>query len=271
MADAPCDNLMRAWAGPDALSVRASDDGDGDGNTLFGHFAVFDRWTEIDSWYEGEFLERIAPGSFKRTIKERRDQIKVLYDHGFDPQIGNKPLGPIRTLREDDLGPFYEVPLIDTDYNRDFVKPALDAGLLGASFRFRVTAEEWVEPKKATKANPRKLRERTITDVDLYEFGPVTFPAYADASAGLRSHTDHFIDRLLNDPLFVVRLAERISPRAVEHILSTLPTRGGSDETSAPEDEPTRGRSAKHIQLRARARLILTGEPNVEEQARGAA
>src|SRR5437868_9998273 len=38
--------------------------------TLFGHFTVFGRWTEIDSWYEGNFLERVAAGSFKKTFRE---------------------------------------------------------------------------------------------------------------------------------------------------------------------------------------------------------
>jgi phage head maturation protease len=32
--------------------------------TVSGHFAVFNRWTEIDSLFEGQFMERFAPGSF---------------------------------------------------------------------------------------------------------------------------------------------------------------------------------------------------------------
>jgi hypothetical protein len=51
--------------------------------TLFGHFAVFNEWTEIDSMFEGHFLERIAPGAFKKTFREQ--QQKVLFQHGQDP------------------------------------------------------------------------------------------------------------------------------------------------------------------------------------------
>src|SRR4249920_61338 len=179
---APVDNLVRALFGPESAELRAQTD-EGQGGTLFGHFAVFNKWTEINSMWEGNFLERIAPGAFADTISTRGDQINVLYDHGQDPQLGNKPLGPINVLKEDAKGAYYEVSLLRgadgelVPYNRDFIVPAAKAGLLGASFRFKVTEETWVDPEKASKTNPAKLPERTIDRVDLYEFGPVTFPA----------------------------------------------------------------------------------------------
>jgi HK97 family phage prohead protease len=58
-------------------------------------------------------MERIAPGAFAHRIANDRRRIKVLFQHGRDPQIGDKPLGPIRTLREDETGAFYEVRLLD--------------------------------------------------------------------------------------------------------------------------------------------------------------
>jgi hypothetical protein len=233
--ETPTDNLVRALVAGDAATLRA--DGDGDGRTLFGHFSVTNQWTDIDSVWEGTFRERIAPGAFLRTFAERRDQIKVLYDHGHDPQLGNKPLGPIVDLREDETGAYYEVSLIRTSYNDDFVIPAAQAGLLGASFRFKVVAEEWVDPKTATKANPAKLPERTITDLDLYEFGPVTFPAYDNASSGIRSMTDTYLDRLTHDPLFLARYTDRVGLAAVERLLATLPPSAEQTETVPPPTE----------------------------------
>lgn len=186
--DAPTSPLVRARSG---IEARAEGDGL---PTLAGHFAVFDRWTTIDSWFEGRFMERIAPGAFAQTFREDRDGLKVLFDHGHDPTLGNKPLGPIDQLREDKTGAWYEVPLIDTDYNRNFIVPAVEAGLLGASFRFVVTAERWDDEPKPGDHNPQGLPERTIERVELHEFGPVTFPAYPDGTtAGLRSLTDRWI------------------------------------------------------------------------------
>src|SRR5690606_9523790 len=114
---------------------------------------------------------------------------------------------------------FYEVGLSDTSYNRDMIIPLLRDGLLGASFRFRVRAEEWVDEPDPSEANPRGLPERTIKDTDLYELGPVTFPANPAADAARRSTTDEFLERMLSDPLFVARFAERTSPRAAENLL----------------------------------------------------
>lgn len=230
---APTDNLVRVWAVPQAVEMRA--DATGDGNTLFGHFAVFNEWTEINSMWEGQFLERIAPGAFAETFAKRGDQIRVLYDHGADPSVGNKPLGVPQVLKEDRTGAYYEVPLFDASYVND-LKPALRAGQLGASFRFKVTGEEWNVPSEPSRSNPQQLEERTITSVELYEFGPVTFPAYEAASAGLRSATDQFIDRFINDELYLKRFIERAGPAVADKIRAALPP---TAEVAVDPDTPT--------------------------------
>jgi HK97 family phage prohead protease len=159
--------------------------------TLRGLGAVFGQWARIESTFEGRFMERIAPGAFARSIRDRRDEIKVLFQHGRDPQVGDKPLGPLAELREEPDGLVYEVPLLDTSYNRD-LKPGLEAGLYGSSFRFSVVRED-LDPRPArSESNPDGLPERTVTDLTLFELGPVTFPAYLGATAGVRSLTDRF-------------------------------------------------------------------------------
>lgn len=238
------DNLSRMRPLADAATMRASDDG-GDGRTLFGHFSVFNTWYEVNSVWEGNFLERIAPGAFGRTIAERGDQVRALYDHGHDPQLGNKPLGPFRVLSEDKVGGYYEIALIDTDYNRDFIIPAARAGLLGASFRFRVRAEEWKDDPGVGDHNPQGIPERTITDTDLYELGPVTFPASAAASAALRSTSDEFFDRMFNDPLFVARFTDRAGVGVVEKLIASLPADG--------REKPSQSRSSADGQTEASA------------------
>lgn len=168
----------------------------GDGMpTMVVRFSMFDSWYEIDSYWEGTFLERTARGAFKKTIRENRDNIKVLYDHGFDYQIGNKVLGPIDDLREDPDTPVGEVPLFDTSYNRDLL-PGLEAGVYGSSFRFRVIRDEWNDDPGTSDHNPKGLPERTIKEVRLFEFGPVTFPANPDSTVGVRCMTDTYYERL---------------------------------------------------------------------------
>jgi hypothetical protein len=221
----PRENLIRAlMPGPE---FRALEDGT---RKLTGHFGVFDQWTEIDSIWEGKFMERIAPGSFKKTFRENRDSMKVLFDHGHDPSIGQKPLGPIRELAEDETGAFYEVDLLDTSYNRDLV-PALKEGLLGASFRFRVMRETIEDEPDASEHNPHGIPERTIQEVKVMEFGPVTFPAYEGATAGVRSLTDSYIMRgFLEQPDRLRALLAQLLP-------------GGTEEDAEEPDAPVEDRA----------------------------
>lgn len=149
--------------------------------TLFGYFARFGEPTEINNPMEGHFVERLAPGAFKRTLAEHGRSVKVLFNHGLDPSVGQRPLGVPSVIREDAEGVYAEVPLDDTSYNRDLAASLRSGALSGQSFRFRPVADEW------TKKGPSGLPEVVRTEVALREFGPVTFPAYSTATAGIRS------------------------------------------------------------------------------------
>ncbi|TLQ45762.1 HK97 family phage prohead protease [Streptomyces marianii] len=159
-------------------------------------FSRFDTWYEIDSWWEGRFLERTKRGAFKRTIKSQGPAgVKVLFNHGRDMQIDQKVLGVANVLEERESSPYMEVPLLDTSYNRDLI-PGLRAGAYGSSFMFEVVRDEWNHDPEASDDNPEGIPERTITEVKLFEAGPVTWPANPDATAGLRSGVDWLMDAL---------------------------------------------------------------------------
>ena len=85
-------------------------------------------------------------------------------------------------LEEDGRGLYYETPLLDTSYNADLL-PGLEAGLYGASFRFKVLKEEFVSDPEPSAYNPSALPERTIQEAKLYELGPCLWGAYPEASA----------------------------------------------------------------------------------------
>lgn len=155
---------------------------DSDGTTLVGYAAVFDRWADIDSW-EGRFIERLKRGAFTRTIGPNRGKadgpVRVLFNHGFDPSIGMKPLGANPVMKENSRGLWTETRLDPTSYNEDLKALLRSGALSGMSFTFDVLADEWELDGDS--------RKRTITEVKLYEFGPVTWPAYTDTTTGLRS------------------------------------------------------------------------------------
>lgn len=171
------DDLIRMVTIPAGeVEFRASDNGEL--GILQGYAAVFNEDTTIDSW-EGHFVERIAPGAFSKTLKDRGEKVKVLFNHGFDPQIGDKPLGKPRTMEERARGLWVEVPLDDTSYNRDLIASLRSGALDGMSFRFSVVREEIDDADE--------VPIRTLREVKLYEFGPVTFPAYEATTAGVRA------------------------------------------------------------------------------------
>ena len=153
--------------------------------TLYGYAAVFNQWRETNTPELGNFLQRIAPGAYTETIKESRDRMKVTFQHGGDPSLGYKSLGPITLLEEDAHGLRYEGDLLDVDYVRELV-PWLRTGLYGGSTTFEVMADDFVGRPDKSAHNPRGIPEQTLRAIRVQEFGPVYPPAYKGTSAGIR-------------------------------------------------------------------------------------
>lgn len=146
-----------------------------DGRTLVGYAAVFNRPVEIDT-LRSSFKETVKPGAFAKTLKKRGDQIRVLFNHGMDPSIGEKPLGRPALMEEDNYGLRVAVPLDQTSYNDDIIASVRSGALGGMSIQFAATQDKWSKDRS----------ERSITEASLYEFGPVTFPAQPAAVAEVR-------------------------------------------------------------------------------------
>lgn len=164
-----------------AFEFRAEHPGGGDGRTLEGYAAVFDQPAHIDSW-EGNFYEQIARGAFKRTLNARKPVLQ--FDHGQDVRTGSVPIGAIREIHEDDHGLFVRAELFDNDLVLPIRQAIAGGAIDGMSFRFRVVDDRWTERDDGT-------RLRTIREVELFELGPVVFPAYQGTSVGVRSMLAH--------------------------------------------------------------------------------
>jgi len=93
VTEAPPPDVETAHSPPGrrAAGLLERSDDDGRPPILRGHFAVFDEWTEINSLFEGRFLERFAPGAFQKTLRENK-RLRVLFQHGHDPELGDKPI-----------------------------------------------------------------------------------------------------------------------------------------------------------------------------------
>lgn len=240
-------DVVRTWH----LPVRADEEPAADGRlaTMDVRFSVFDTWYEIDSWWEGQFLERTVRGAFRKTIREHNARktesagVKVLFNHGMDFNVGDKLLGAVESLTEESDSPLGVVALDDTSYNRDLL-PGLRRGGYGSSFMFRVIRDEWNDDPGAADHNPKGIPERTIKEIRLFEFGPVTWPANPDATSSLRcvAATDTYYEHLARrDPQRVDGMRSKLHHlRTSRTDRAGEPTRPDRDAAPATPTAPAR-------------------------------
>lgn len=248
-----------------ASLLRADETTDGTLGIMFVRFSPFDTWYEINSYFEGRFLERTRPGAFKNTINgakrsDGRYSTKIMFNHGMDMNIGDKLLGvPTRfaEVNSDGYhGPELEVPLEDTSYNRDML-PLLRAGAYGSSFMFESIREDWNHDPGTSGHNPEGLPERSVTEVRAFEAGPVTWPASPTASSGMRSLTDLYMDQLQtrdsrrHDDLVRCMEAFRAARRTPDPRFTPTPDSDSELRRQVEEDMAARDRSLRRARLMA--------------------
>lgn len=151
------------------------------GLAIDGHAAVFDQ--DYVLWDEGNAcaVETVKPGAFSRAIKEKHD-VRALLNHDPNQLLGRTSAGTLE-LKEDSVGLYFKVDPPDTQLGRDVHTLVKRGDLSGCSFAFRVTKQNVTETKKSGKL----IRRREIEDVDLYDVGPVTYPAYAGTDVNARA------------------------------------------------------------------------------------
>lgn len=145
--------------------------------TARGYASVFEKFSQD----LGGFVERAMPGAFKKTIQEQ--DVVALANHDPNLLLGRASAGTLR-LSEDEKGLAYEIDLPDTTAGRDWATLLERRDVIGSSFGFRVIEDEWGETEQGYPL--RSLRQVSLRDV-----GPVTFPAYSDSEAALRSLAEH--------------------------------------------------------------------------------
>jgi len=146
--------------------------------TLAGHAAVFDQ--EINMW--GMFRERIAPGAFRKTIREA--DVRHLFNHDPNWVLARTRNGTLR-LAEDEVGLAFEATLNADDPQAQTVIAVVQRGDVDqSSFAFRVIKEEWTEPGDDADG---ALPLRVIKEAQLYDTSTVTFPAYETTDSYLRA------------------------------------------------------------------------------------
>ena len=148
------------------LEMRA----EGDGNTLIGYASVFDSPSE-----PMPFIEYVKRGAFAKTLNDGAD-VRLLIDHEGVPLARTKS-GTL-VLEEDDRGLRVEAELDPSNPDAARIISAMKRGDLSQmSFAFRTIKDSYNAD--------RSVRE--LKEVQLFDVSVVTFPAYEETVAELRS------------------------------------------------------------------------------------
>lgn len=129
----------------------------------------------------GGFREQIMPGAFADVLS---DDVRALFNHDPNIILGRTVAGTLRVF-QDDTGLGYEVEMPDTPQARSLVTSIERGDVSQSSFAFRVArpdGDEWIEDEK-TGAITRTIKKFAR----LYDVSPVTYPAYPDATVGMRA------------------------------------------------------------------------------------
>jgi HK97 family phage prohead protease len=149
------------------IEARQADDGT---MRMAGYAAVFN-----EASVPLPFIEKIAPGAFRKTLSETPD-VRLLVNHEGLPMARTKN-GTMR-LSEDEKGLFFEAELANTQEARDLYTLVERGDVDQMSFAFRVIRQNWSKDRS----------ERTLTEVSLSDgdVSIVTYPAYTATSVEAR-------------------------------------------------------------------------------------
>lgn len=170
-----------------AVELRMVGEGEQAKRKVRGYAAVFNSQSENLGGDTYRMYEQIAPGAFDDVMK---DDVRALFNHDANLILARSKGGAgTLAIGVDERGLWYEFEAPDTQAGRDLLVSMERGDVDQSSFAFTVTREgqKWEEETRDGITTAR----RTITKVSrLYDVSPVTYPAYADASAALRSLED---------------------------------------------------------------------------------
>jgi uncharacterized protein len=166
---------------------------DSDAPVIVGYGSVFfrdgDPSTEYVLWDDpySRAVERIMPGAFDRALS-RPDDVRALFNHDPNQVLGRTSAGTMR-ITTDAKGLRYEIDPGDTQVSRDVQEHLRRGDVTGSSFSFAIPpgGDRWT---RTTDPDGKAQEVREVLDVQLYDVGPVTFPAYSGSTAATRDAGD---------------------------------------------------------------------------------
>jgi HK97 family phage prohead protease len=150
--------------------------------TIRGYAAKFGQPTSERMTKSLGFVERCAPGCFKRSIVSGADVV-CLRDHKSELLMGRTGNRTLR-LKEDGVGLGFECDLPNTNAADDLYTLIQRGDINGCSFQFVPLKQTWGKEKNSAGD---WQASRTLNDVDLLDVSAVTMPAYDNTTVEANS------------------------------------------------------------------------------------
>lgn len=159
------------------VEVRAAE-GDNQPKKIIG-YAV--KWNKLSGPIFGSFQEKFQKGAFSKCLRNKPDVV-ASWQHNLSEILGRTTAKTLQ-VEEDNIGLRYEIN--PPSWADDHLETIKRGDVTGSSFIFRAVKDAW------DASNP-DMEIRTVLEADLIEVSPVTFPAYSQSEAGVRSGKDVF-------------------------------------------------------------------------------
>ena len=148
---------------------------DTDKPVIYGYAAKFGvRSDDLGGW-----VEVIAPTAFDAHLATNPD-VRALFNHDANLILGRTSAGTLK-VSKDDVGVGYEIDPPDTTAGRDLVTSMKRGDVSQSSFGFMCQDASW-DYDEVKGIDVRTVKQAQLTDVS-----PVVFPAYPQATSGVRS------------------------------------------------------------------------------------
>lgn len=168
----------------ESLEVREAAEGES-GPTIRGYAAVYNQPSED----LGGFVESIRPGAFAQAIG--RDDVRALFNHDANYVLGRNRAGTL-ALHDDARGLGVTITPPPAQWANDLMESMRRGDIDQMSFAFGVTEDTWTR-------NADGYPHRELVDLRLYDVSVVTYPAYPQTSAAVRSKINELSDQAVGD------------------------------------------------------------------------
>ncbi len=247
----------------DQVELRTPEDSDE--YVLTGYASTFQEYDMYGGPSQYGWVERIDPGAFDKTLREKPD-LHLLINHAGMPLARTKS-GTL-SLSTDDHGLKVEARLDKRDPEVQSLAVKMERGDMDEmSFAFRVKAQEWRAAPGYEEIDDQSYR--TITEVSLHkgDVSVVNWGANPTTSAGIRSASDILRElvEIDDETLTELRSEEdlvKLAAAKIEKLAKPVEVEEERDEEAA---EVTEEREEEHEHIHVKIDNLVSTSVRIED------